>query len=802
MPNVVIDPTKQVTDPNLLAHLAAQGIDWREVEFFQDYAIPAAGETEKSPNAKFYRDLNSNKRFMVVSSLPMVDADGVKIEAGWRIAGINYFSEKNNLFRAKVQGLDVELVVRNDQPDGRKANNKLSYKPQLFLDGVEQSCGKSTLLPVDPVNSNYQANTLEWDYGICKRRLRIIEGSILGSWVFATKPSGTVKIKYNQTGDYKLRLGQFAISDGEEQITPEQFNELAKLQGGYPVTISDTATFYPESAVVSVPVLQFTSGTVNAYPLLIRTGPDTILLFYNESNKEPISLVTDWLRIVKRTYTISTTTWSAPSVVWDRAPNVVACPAGGIIGNNIFIFCGTADWVAGAWKNIDWGYIKSTDLTGDTWGAYVVLGTYGGGDTSIEIMSHLVHVSGNTYVQAWHHISGATYRVKIYKTTDAGANWNEITVYSGATTWNEPAVTCIGNNKLIILMHKDGAGGYLGQATSADSGDTWSAVSNTNLGLVAGIKIPDLIYDSETDEVIAIFEDRGDNKEKASLQNAGIIYASPTSWLASIVLDASNTQGYPSIVKVGTKNFFYVYEKLVSATRWDIWGGYLATTTSFDGVVGKRLTYGGAGESWANLISALTSNYTQDSGVEGGITIDENDPGHPNTWCDFDRVVLLFDTSPLPGSATISAATLSLYGAYKGDSAVAITPNINIYSSNPASNIVPAYGDFNSFGSIPLCLTPITYVGWNLAGYNDFVLNAAGIAAIIKGGITKLAARNANYDVAATPPTWTASGSHYVHTWFADKGVGFKPKLVVTYTLPPTGSSGSIAAKMVGAGAI
>ena len=241
----VTDPNRVVTDPVLLSVLSKAGIDKDYVEFYQDYAPRSLGKRH-SPYAKFYRDLKSGQHFAVISQLPMVTSDGIKIEAGWRVAGINYFSEKNNLFRAKVQGTQVEITIRNDQPDGRKAGDKLTFKPQLFLDGVEKTCGQSTLLPVDPVNPNYLENTLEWDYSICKRRLRIIEGRLLGSWVFASKPTGTIRIKYNQTGDYRLRLGQFAIDADTEQITPEQFEEEVKLQG-YPVTISDSAIFYPDA---------------------------------------------------------------------------------------------------------------------------------------------------------------------------------------------------------------------------------------------------------------------------------------------------------------------------------------------------------------------------------------------------------------------------------------------------------------------------------------------------------------------------------------------------------------------------
>ncbi len=241
MPIKVTDPQKVVTDPVLLSHLVKHGIDKDYVELFQDYASRSLGK-EHSPYAKFYRDLQSGKRFMVVSGLSMVDADGSKIEVGWRVAGINYFSEKNNLFRAKVQGTNIELTIRNDQPDGRKANDKLSYSPQLFLNGIEQTCGDPMLLPIDPVNSNYPENTLEWDFGICKRRLRIIEGSIHGSWVFASKPVSEVRIKYNQTGDYRLKLGQYATDNDTEVIPVSVFASAV-----YPLTVSDTVTYYPDA---------------------------------------------------------------------------------------------------------------------------------------------------------------------------------------------------------------------------------------------------------------------------------------------------------------------------------------------------------------------------------------------------------------------------------------------------------------------------------------------------------------------------------------------------------------------------
>ncbi len=241
------------TDEPVLKELQRQGIDKKDVVLEKDYgkrltkaekdAKKAAGDNspDSSPFSKIYKDTKSGKNILVASGLPMVDADGMPIDVGWDVQG-NKFIEKNNLFKATVNGNNVELIVKNDQPDGRKKNDKLTFNAQLFLNGVEQTATGPVLLPIDPVNSNYQNNVLEWDYGIAKRRLRLIEGKVLGSWVFASNPNGDARIKYNQVGDYKLKLGQYAIDNDTELVPASAFNSAT-----YPFAVSDSATYNPDA---------------------------------------------------------------------------------------------------------------------------------------------------------------------------------------------------------------------------------------------------------------------------------------------------------------------------------------------------------------------------------------------------------------------------------------------------------------------------------------------------------------------------------------------------------------------------
>lgn len=184
-------------------------------------------------------------------------------------------------------------------------------------------------------------------------------------------------------------------------------------------------------------------------------------------------------------------------------------------------------------------------------------------------------------------------------------------------------------------------------------------------------------------------------------------------------------------------------------------------------------------QTWASLIAALGngSNDTWD-----GVTFVAMGAGYAaGGYNMLSRGIFLFDTSGLPDTAVITAGVLSLYG-YGVDDRLFADPDVNIYSALPATNNDLVAGDFDSLGSTPFS-TPILSSAWNLAGYNDFVLNAAGIAAISKVGVSKFGARNANYDVAGIPPPWIAGESSCIYCYMAEMGGVYRPKLVVKYYL-------------------
>jgi len=224
----ITDKAKMVTDPVVLGELYRQGIDKDYVEFERDYSA-------QHPTTKFYRDLKSDKRFMVFSQLPMVYSNGEKAETRWQNSGEG-FESKSSMLLVSAQSTNIEAM-------NRLSGSSLCYRPQVFLGSIEQSCSAPILLATDPINSNYTENVIEWDYGVCKRWLRIIEGQVQGLWIFGKIPDNVVRFKYNQLGSLRLNLGQFATGSDEELVRPEDFRRLAFLSG-FPLSVSDSLTVY------------------------------------------------------------------------------------------------------------------------------------------------------------------------------------------------------------------------------------------------------------------------------------------------------------------------------------------------------------------------------------------------------------------------------------------------------------------------------------------------------------------------------------------------------------------------------
>jgi len=237
----ITDPAqKKVTDQSVIKEIEKMGLSVEKVDFKYDYS-------KEFPVSKMYQvndpeSPHHKNHIVAISQLPMVNVNGEKCSPKWiKNKDGSYFSDKNQ-FEVIVEDTRVELTRINDQADGNKNRDKTSWDPKLFLDDKEVLClSGPNLLEVDPINNNYNYNVLEYDYGICKRWLRLIEGRFLERWIFEKNPGGTVRVNHGFTGP-RLHLGQYAIDPDTEQVTVEQF-----AHAQYPFQISATGTFYPDA---------------------------------------------------------------------------------------------------------------------------------------------------------------------------------------------------------------------------------------------------------------------------------------------------------------------------------------------------------------------------------------------------------------------------------------------------------------------------------------------------------------------------------------------------------------------------
>jgi hypothetical protein len=186
-------------------------------------------------------------------------------------------------------------------------------------------------------------------------------------------------------------------------------------------------------------------------------------------------------------------------------------------------------------------------------------------------------------------------------------------------------------------------------------------------------------------------------------------------------------------------------------------------------------------EPWATIIAGAGTYADPTGGVNTTMGFAASETSGGWTWhC---RSFYLFNTATI-GTDIINSATLSIVGQGRSDSGTAVTPNVDIYTATPASNTNLVATDYGQVGSTSQTGSPVAYASLtsDSSTFVDFTFNATGIGNINKSGISKFAARNANYDVAATAPTWSSGSEHYWNTLAADTvGSSSDPKLVVVH---------------------
>lgn len=138
------------------------------------------------------------------------------------------------------------------------------------------------------------------------------------------------------------------------------------------------------------------------------------------------------------------------------------------------------------------------------------------------------------------------------------------------------------------------------------------------------------------------------------------------------------------------------------------------------------------------------------------------------------RGFFLFNTASIPDADTVSSATFSLFTGSTGIQTGG-GGDVDIVSSSPASNTAIVTADFDQVGSVSFATAALTSL--SAGAYNDFSLDANGVANVSKTGVSKFGVRGSK-DLDNVAPT----GESGWFVYYADQsGTTNDPKLVVVH---------------------
>lgn len=151
-----------------------------------------------------------------------------------------------------------------------------------------------------------------------------------------------------------------------------------------------------------------------------------------------------------------------------------------------------------------------------------------------------------------------------------------------------------------------------------------------------------------------------------------------------------------------------------------------------------------------------------------------------NMYAAFYRSWMLFDTSLLPDECTIVSAKLIVRCLAKD-----VTPNFDggwgVSGCYPVSNTNLLYTDWSKIYTENLA--HIKYPDEIVVGEDiEFQFNEAGLAYIVKEGITKLTVREGVHDIPNVEPTWAYPWRGFITLGQADReNIAERPRLEVLY---------------------
>jgi len=189
---------------------------------------------------------------------------------------------------------------------------------------------------------------------------------------------------------------------------------------------------------------------------------------------------------------------------------------------------------------------------------------------------------------------------------------------------------------------------------------------------------------------------------------------------------------------------------------------------------------GTSANSWASLVGASTGTAvdtsTSAASYHGMVNRDSSDIR------EILRGMYLFNTATLTDTDTINSAVFAIYVTTKqNQDGGAGRDQINVFSASPASNTDLVTADFDQVGSVAFSTEKDISAEIVTGDFNEFTLNATGLATVTTTGVSKFSTRIGN-DYNNNLPGAT-NRINEVRGYQADRaGTTEDPKLVVTHT--------------------
>lgn len=275
-------------------------------------------------------------------------------------------------------------------------------------------------------------------------------------------------------------------------------------------------------------------------------------------------------------YDIDSNLWSLPrqvAVTGDAYD--YSSPSSGAIGSNLFLF--VAKYYVPTDTFVDFGYIKSTDLNGTSWGSYISLSSLLTYERYNAYGKVLESTTSGKYFATWYeHKSFGTdpWRVNILKTINSGTSWTNINVYDGFTKLGESSLLHI-TGITYIMLSRNAATFKLYLSYSTDDCETWTNVGDTNLGVGINNCIVDTILVDGLIQVV--YQDRGTgyimiSKDTTYTNAIALNFNTPTKYHYTGIDDVYNGLGYPSIVQLDGTVLYLNWAKESSTSEAHMYG--------------------------------------------------------------------------------------------------------------------------------------------------------------------------------------------------------------------------------------